>query len=138
VARRARSSRFAPLWGVLFALAALFLPRAAEAAVAPGFCDDRGLSAIAPLPILPLGNDVLEADGPVPQLCEPDATAGCRVEDGREGPAPFISFADTEPALGSVCPRALRPSHERAVWPNPAEALAPPGVRRRVEHPPRA
>ncbi|HEU4412741.1 MAG TPA: hypothetical protein VFS43_46285 [Polyangiaceae bacterium] len=137
MARRACSSRFAPLWGVVLALAALFLPRAAAAASAPGLCDERGLSAVAPLPVLPLGDEAIEAGGPAPQLCEVDATAGCGVERGREGPPSFLAFADTEPALGSSGLATLSPPHERAAWPDPPEALAPPGVRRRIEHPPR-
>jgi hypothetical protein len=123
---------------VLLAFAALFLPRLAFASPV-GLCDERGLSAIAPLPVLPVGDASLDADdqGQGPR-CEVDATAGCRIERGNQSPPHFVTFFDLEPTLGSNLPQALPAPVQRAVWPDPAEAFVPPGWRRRVEHPPRA
>lgn len=123
---------------MLLAFAAFFLPRLAFASPV-GLCDERGLSAIAPLPVLPVGDASLDADdqdqGP---RCEVDATAGCRIERGNQSPPHFVTVFDLEPTLGSNLPQALPAPVQRAVWPDPAEASVPPGWRRRVEHPPRA
>jgi hypothetical protein len=143
VARRACSSPLgiAPLWGVVLAVAAFvlwFAPSTAFAAVPAGLCDERGLSAIAPLPVLPLVDATLGAGEEGPQLCEVDATAGCRVEQGYPGAPSPLAAVDLAPTLGVgliLPPPAFR---VRASWPAPEAAFVPPGWRRRVEHPPRA
>jgi hypothetical protein len=153
VARRACSSPFgiAPVWGVALSVAIaafvlLFAPSTALAAVPAGLCDERGLSAIAPLPVLPLVNASLDrgldAGDEGPQLCEVDATTGCRVEQGHPGAPSPQPAADLAPTLGAGLGVGLiKPPVAfcvRASWPAPEAALMPPGWRRRVEHPPRA
>lgn len=155
MARRACSSPLgiAPVWGVVLGVAVaafvlLFAPSTASAAVPAGLCDERGLSAIAPLPVLPLVDSSLgrglDAGDEGPQLCEVDATTGCRVEQGHPGaPSPHPA-ADLAPTLGvgvGVGVGLIKPPvafRVRASWPAPEAAFMPPGWRRRVEHPPRA
>lgn len=122
-------------------VAVAFAPRAAFAATPAGLCDERGLSAIAPLPVVHLSDASLEAGDEGPQLCEVDATAGCRLEPGHQPGAPSQLVAiDLEPTFG-VSGSLIKPPAVlcvRASWPAPDAAFVPPGWRRRVEHPPRA
>lgn len=157
MARRACSSPLgiAPLWGVVLTVAIaafvlLFAPNTAFAAVPAGLCDERGLSAIAPLPVLPLVDSSLDSglgrgldtgldvgeEGPL--LCEVDATTGCRVEQGHPGAPSPQPAADLAPTLGVGVIKPPVAFSVRAPWPAPEAAFMPPGWRRRVEHPPRA
>ncbi len=123
---------------MLLAFAALFAARPAAAATSAGLCDERGLSAIAPLPVLPLDDVALDRDDASPLLCEVDATAaGCRLEHGREGPVPFLDVADADPTLGIDPPRVPLAPGIRMPWPEPLAASAPPGWRAPIDHPPR-
>jgi hypothetical protein len=143
VARRVCSSSLAPLWGALLALAALVVllaPRSAAAATPAGLCDERGLSALAPvpLPVVPLNDASVETGDDGVELCAFDATTGCRLERGRGGAPAAAAVADVETTLGAWSPYVPNAPSARASWPGPVVTAVPVGCQRRVEHPPRA
>jgi hypothetical protein len=118
--------------GVMLAIWA----RPAFAATAP-FCDERGATLLAPPPALPAGDETISRGRAAP--C-PDATpvAGARFAAPTSGHSVPDAFFDPTDAAAPALPVTLPPASPTASGSPPRSDDATPGVRSRVERPPRA